>query len=165
MRRAVGAVQLVPGDRRDRGGFVHAGTADVGIHRACRDEGVVIGGRGQSRGSRADDVRVVAGRVDDGVEGYPREPVEVVLTIAHHGLDLREETGRALAAVEVHDLVTPGECALRQVPPEEHRPTEDENPHIRASSVPSSSRLARLWPEMKRSMYGRHADIPRASGS
>ena len=35
----------------------------------------------------------------------------------------------------------------------------------RASAAPTSSRLARLWPLAKTSMYGSAAFMPRASGS
>ena len=99
----------VDGDRRDE-----RVVADVAAARAMR---------------LAHDARHVAARVDDGVEAAPAERVEVAVAVAAQLLDIREELGPRLAAVEERHLVTVVERGVDDMTTEELRPAEHEHAH------------------------------------
>ena len=76
-----------------------------------------------------DEARDIAARVDDGVEGAAFERAEVVVAVAAQLLDLGEELGPRLPAVEQRDLVAPLECDVDGVAAEELRAAENQDAH------------------------------------
>ena len=117
---------------------------EVGVDGDARDEDVAAG-VAQLLRRRTHVRRDVAGRVDDCVPRPPGEQREVALPVAVHLLDLREEVGVRLAAVEERQLVPAGERRLGRRPAEELRPAEDQDPQWnlctarQTASAPNSS--------------------------
>src|SRR5439155_26459277 len=93
-----------------------------------------------------DAARHVTARVDDRVEAAPGERAEIAVAVAAELLDVGEEVGTGLPAVEQRHLVAVLERELDDVPPQELRPSEDEDPHTLTlcrrsfATPPSSSR-------------------------
>ncbi len=76
-----------------------------------------------------DEARHAAARIDDGVEVAARERAEVAVAVATELLDLREQLGSRLPAVEERDLVAAREGGVDDVAAEELSPAENEDAH------------------------------------
>ena len=75
------------------------------------------------------DARHVAARVDDRVECASFERGQVTVTVTVQLLDVREQLGPGLAAVEERDAVTTFERRVDDVAAEELRSAEHEDAH------------------------------------
>ena len=126
--RGVGR-QLVQRQRAELGGRARLGRAgrEVGVDGDTRDEDVAARVAELLR-RRAHVRRDVAGGVDDGVPAATREQGEVSLAVALQLLDLREELGVRLPAVEERQLVPAGERGLGGRPAEELGAADDQEP-------------------------------------
>jgi hypothetical protein len=111
---------------------------EVGVHGTRRDEEVVR--RVDEVDGLTDDARQIAGDVDDGVPRSSFERLEVAVSVSVEPLDVREQLGVRLPAVEERDVVPAREGRVDNCAAEELRPAEDQksdNASSRRSTSPS----------------------------
>jgi hypothetical protein len=119
----------------DRSVFVRR-PGKIGVHGARRDEEVV--GRVDEVDGSTHDARQVAGDVDDSVPRSPLECLEVAVAVSAELLDVREQVGIRVSAIEERDIVPDRERRVDDRAAEELRPAEDQKAD-RASSRRSTS--------------------------
>jgi len=91
-------------------------------------------------GGCPDDARDIARGVDGRVPASASQPIEAAVAVAADLLELREEAGVPLAAVEERELVAAGGGALDEVAAEEGRAAEDQELHSPQAYVPRAPR-------------------------
>jgi hypothetical protein len=107
----------------DRSVFVRR-PGEIGVHGARGDEEVV--GRVDEVDGATYDARQVARDVDDSVPRPPLECLEVAVAVSAELLDVREQVGVCLSAIEERDVVPDRERRVDDRAAEELRPAEDQ---------------------------------------